>query len=101
MRERLRLPTGWLSPHYLCRRGTTLGALLVVATVLEVSAAFGMAYVARFSDVAAALTRVSWPWLVGLVAAMVLSFVGYYFAYAESTKSRAAPGWTSGRCGLS
>lgn len=81
MRERFRLPTDWLTGHYLRRRSITLGALLLLATVLEVSAAFGMSFVAGFSHVASALTRVSWPWLVALVVAIVLSFVGYYYAY--------------------
>lgn len=81
MPEGFRLPTGWLSGHYLRRRGTTLGALVLIAAVLEVSAAVGMAYVAGFSEIGSALNRVSWPWLAGLVVAIGFSFVGYYFAY--------------------
>jgi uncharacterized membrane protein YbhN (UPF0104 family) len=81
MRERIRLPTGWLSRHYLHRRSIELGALVLLAAVLQISAAVGMAYVAGFSEVASALTRMSWPWLVVSAAAIGLSFVCYYFAY--------------------
>ena len=82
MRERIRgVSIGWLSGDYLHRRETETGGLLVLAAVLQISAAVGMAYVAGFSDVASALARVSWPWLVGSAAAIGLSFAGYYFAY--------------------
>lgn len=82
MLERIRhLPVDWLSAHHVHRRSTELGALVGLAAVLQMSAAVGMAYVAGFSAVASALARVSWPWLLGSVAAMGLSFVGYYFAY--------------------
>lgn len=81
MRKLIRLRPGWLSGHLLHRRDMELGALLVLAAVLQMSAAVGMAYVAGFSDVASAMARVSWPWLVGSAAAIGLSFAGYYLAY--------------------
>lgn len=58
-----------------------MSALLVLAAALQMSAAAGMAYVAGFSEVGSALTRLSWPWLVASAGGVGVSFVGYYFAY--------------------
>ena len=69
------------SAHLLKRRGPQLTGLLVLAAVLEVAAAVGMAYVAGFSEVRAVLARWSAPWLAVVVGAIVVSFVGYFWAY--------------------
>jgi uncharacterized membrane protein YbhN (UPF0104 family) len=53
----------------------------VLALVLQVAAAVGLAYVAGFSEVHRALTRFSWPWIVAVVAGLAVSCVGYFFAY--------------------
>lgn len=55
--------------------------LVVVAVALELAAGTGLAYVAGFSAVHAALGRVNWVWLAALCGALGVSFVGYYFAY--------------------
>lgn len=65
----------------MARRPSQLVALLVLAVVLEVGAAVGMSYVAGFSRVRAGLNHISWPWVAALVAAIAVSFVGYYLAY--------------------
>jgi uncharacterized membrane protein YbhN (UPF0104 family) len=65
----------------LAQRRSRLSALLLLAAVVEVAAAVGMAYVAGFSEVRAVLGRWSAPWLAVVVGAIVISFVGYYWAY--------------------
>jgi hypothetical protein len=70
-----------LSGSLLERRGTELTLLLVLAAVLDVAAGVGLAYVAGFSQIRAALGRFDWPWLVAVVGGLVISFAGYYYAY--------------------
>lgn len=77
----MQLGANWLTGHHLHRRVTQLTALLVLAAVLEMAAAVGLTYVAGFSAVYSVLTRVQWPWIAASVVAVVVSFVGYYFAY--------------------
>lgn len=73
---------GYLLPgNLLERRGTELTLLLVVAGVLDVAAGVGLAYVAGFSQVRAALGSFDWPWLIAVVGGLLISFVGYYYAY--------------------
>jgi uncharacterized membrane protein YbhN (UPF0104 family) len=53
---------------------------LVVAGLLQLAGGAGSAYLAGFSAVDRALGSFDWPYLVALVEALGLSFVGYYFA---------------------
>lgn len=55
--------------------------LLVLAAVLQIAAAVGMAYVAGFPQIWHTVQHVSWVWLGVLAATIVVSFVGYYIAY--------------------
>jgi uncharacterized membrane protein YbhN (UPF0104 family) len=55
--------------------------LIALAALLELSAGIGLAYVAGFSAVRAALNQFHWVWLVALVGALAISFAGYYYAY--------------------
>lgn len=71
----------WVNVHYLDRRGVELGALIGAMVVLQFGAAVGIAYVAGFSDVRAALDHLVWPWLLGVVGALIVSYIGYYYAY--------------------
>lgn len=70
-----------LSSHYIHRRSSRLAALILLAAVLEVGAAAGMAYVAGFSAVHAVIGRVSWAWIGAVVGGIAVSFLGYFFAY--------------------
>jgi uncharacterized membrane protein YbhN (UPF0104 family) len=70
-----------LNAHHVNRRGPEIVGLILLAAVLQAGAAVGMAYVAGFSDIRATLDRVQWPWLIALVVACGVSFVGYYYAY--------------------
>jgi hypothetical protein len=64
------------------RHGTPIVVLLItVATLLELSAATGLAYLAGFASVRAALGRFSPVWLAALAGSLAISFVGYYYAY--------------------
>jgi hypothetical protein len=70
-----------VSGHHLHRRGTVLFLLLGAATLLELAAGTGLAYLAGFSRVRAALGRFDWVWLTALAGALLISFVGYFYAY--------------------
>ena len=63
------------------RRGTALALLLVLAAVLDLAAGTGLAYIAGFSTMRAALGDFHWVWLVALTGALGVSFAGYYYAY--------------------
>jgi hypothetical protein len=67
--------------HHLERRKPALAMLLVLAAALQVAAGVGLAYVAGFSSVRAALGDFHWVWLIALVGALGVSFAGYYYAY--------------------
>jgi uncharacterized membrane protein YbhN (UPF0104 family) len=75
------LPRRLLSGHQLRRRGSELSLLVVLAVALEVAAGVGLAYLAGFSNVQAVLRSFDWPWLTGLFGALIISFIGYYYAY--------------------
>jgi uncharacterized membrane protein YbhN (UPF0104 family) len=60
---------------------TMLLVLVVMAVALEVAAGTGLAYVAGFSAVLAALGRADWTWVAALCGALGVSFIGYYYAY--------------------
>lgn len=70
-----------LSSHYLERRGRALFILLAVAILLELAAGTGLAYIAGFNAVRLALGQFHWGWLLALVAGLLVSFVGYFYAY--------------------
>jgi hypothetical protein len=63
------------------RRTLTVALLIAVATLLELAAAAGLAYLAGFSRVHTALGRFNPMWLVTLAGSLGISFVGYYYAY--------------------
>jgi hypothetical protein len=78
----MRIP--WLrlvSAHYLERRGRVLVVFLAVATILDLGAGAGLAYVAGFGQVLAALGDFHGEWIIALFCALLVSAVGYYFAY--------------------
>jgi hypothetical protein len=54
---------------------------IIVATLLDLSAVAGLAYLAGCSRVRAALGQFSPVWPVVLAGALGISFVGYYHAY--------------------
>ena len=70
-----------VSGHLLERRGPALAMLLALAAALQLAAGVGLAYVAGFSSVHAALANFHPVWLAALVGALGLSFAGYYYAY--------------------
>lgn len=71
----------WLQRRHIDRRAAELLGLILLAVVLEVAAGVGLAYVAGFGAVRAALDRIDWPWLAVVLASLTVSFVGYYAAY--------------------
>jgi hypothetical protein len=65
----------------MSRRGAGLSLFIALAVLLQLAAGVGLAYVAGFSQVSAALGTVRWVWLCALVGALLVSFAGYYCAY--------------------
>ncbi len=70
-----------LSVVHLRRRRSVLAVLVGVAVLLELAAGAGLAYVAGWSRVRAVLGDFDGMWLIALVGALLVSFVGYYYAY--------------------
>ncbi len=70
-----------LSVVHLRRRRSVLAMLAGVAIVLELAAGVGLAYVAGWSRVRAVLGDFDGIWLIALVGALLVSFVGYHYAY--------------------
>ena len=71
----------WLSVPHMSRCGAGLSLLIALAVLLQLAAGVGLAYVAGFSQVSAALGNIRWGWLFALVGALFVSFAGYYCAY--------------------
>jgi hypothetical protein len=70
-----------VSVSHAHRRGIVLFLLLLAATLLELAAGVGLAYVAGFAAVRAALGHFDAVWLIALVGGLLTSFVGYLYAY--------------------
>lgn len=77
----MRVSLPGLSVVHLRRRRSVLAVLVVVAILLELAAGVGLAYVAGWSQVRAVLGDFDGRWLVALVGALLVSFVGYHYAY--------------------
>jgi hypothetical protein len=71
----------WLSLPHMSRCGAGLSMLIALAVLLQLAAGVGLAYVAGFSQVSAALGNIRWVWLFALVGGLLVSFAGYYCAY--------------------
>jgi glycosyltransferase 2 family protein len=63
------------------RRGAALALPILLAVGLNVAAVAGLADIAGFRAVYTSLTRIRWPWLGAVPAALAMSATGYYFAY--------------------
>jgi hypothetical protein len=63
------------------RHASVLALLVAVAILLELAAGTGLAYLAGWSKVQAALGVFDGIWLIPLVGALLVSFVGYHYAY--------------------
>ena len=73
--------TSLFSGQYANKGWKPLTAMIAFAALLYVCAGIGMAYVAGFDKVQHRLETAQWWWLGPSFAAVVLAFVGYYFAY--------------------
>jgi hypothetical protein len=63
------------------RRGAALALPILLAVALNIAAVAGLADIAGFRAFYAQLTRIQWPWLCAVVAALAMSAIGYYLAY--------------------
>jgi uncharacterized membrane protein YbhN (UPF0104 family) len=63
------------------RRASELSLLVVLAIALELAAGTGLAYLAGFSHMRTVLASVDWVWIAWMLGGLIISFVGYYYAY--------------------
>jgi hypothetical protein len=70
-----------LPGNLIDRRGSALALPILLAIALNVAAVASLAGIAGFHAAHASLTRIQWPWLGAVVAALALSATGYYVAY--------------------
>ncbi len=70
-----------LSVVHLRHRRSVLAVLAGVAILLELAAGTGLAYVAGWSRVRAVPGDFDGRWLIALAGALLVSFVGYHYAY--------------------
>jgi uncharacterized membrane protein YbhN (UPF0104 family) len=81
-----------LSASYVDRRWYQLALIVAAIVVLYVAAAVGMAYVAGFGEVGHRLEHAEWWWLAAAAAGVLISFVGYVFAYRGLKSVEGGPG---------
>ena len=89
-----------LSVVHLRRRRSVLAVLAGVAIVLELAAGPGSAYVPGWSRVRAVLGDFDGIWLIALAGALLVSFVGYHYAYRGIFRVEGGPTLPRGRCAL-
>jgi hypothetical protein len=77
----MRVPLPRLSATHVKRHGSALALLIAVAVGLELAAGTGLAYLGGFGKMRTVLGRFDGVWLIALVGALLISFVGYYLAY--------------------
>lgn len=77
----MEIPLPRLSVVHIHRRGTVLAVLAGVAVLLELAAGSGLASIAGWYKVRAALGDFNGLWLLVLIGALLVSFLGYHFAY--------------------
>jgi hypothetical protein len=70
-----------LPGNLIDRRGAALALPILLAVALNVAAVTGLADIAGFRAVYTPLTRIQWPWLCAVPAALAMSAIGYYLAY--------------------
>lgn len=81
----------WLSVHHVDRDARHITGLIVLVALLYCAAGVGMAYVAGFGAVQHRLASAHWWWLAPSFAAVLLAFVGYYFAYRGIAGAEGGP----------
>jgi hypothetical protein len=70
-----------LPGNLIGRRGAALAPPILLAAGLNAAAVTGLADIAGFHAVYAALAGIRWPWLCAVPAALGVSAAGYYLAY--------------------
>jgi hypothetical protein len=77
----MRISLPHISADLSQRRGSVLAMMLAFSALLALAAAVGLAYVAGFARVRAALGDFHWVWICALLGGLGFSFAGYYYAY--------------------
>lgn len=80
-----------LSVVHFRRRGTVLAMLVGLAILLELAAGVGLAYLAGWSKIRAVLGDFDGIWLIALAGGLVVSIVGYHYAYRGIFRVQGGP----------
>lgn len=80
-----------ISRNYVGERTAKLIGLIALSAALDIAAAVGLAYVAGFGAMRAWVGRFSPIWIVAIAGGVVVSFVGYYFAYRDTYQAEGGP----------
>jgi uncharacterized membrane protein YbhN (UPF0104 family) len=81
----------WLSVHHVERDVRQIIGLILLAALLYCAAGVGMAFVAGFGAVQHRLASAHWWWLAPSFAAVLVAFVGYFFAYRGIARAEGGP----------
>ena len=87
----------FVSTHHVNRNAMQLAALTIATAGLYVAGGVGMAYIAGFDAVGRRLADADWWLLAPSFAAIVLAFVGYFFAYRGINRRRGVRSSTHAR----
>ena len=66
----------WPPGNLIDRRGAALAVRILLVVGLNIAAVTGLADIAGFHAVYTPLTRIQWPWLCAVVAALAMSARG-------------------------
>ena len=80
-----------LSVVHMQRRGSAVALLAGVAILLELAAGAGLAYLAGWSKVEAVLGDFHGLWLIALAGGLLVSIIGYHFAYRGIFRAGGGP----------
>lgn len=86
---RLRGIASW---NILATRASRIAALVLLAGLAQVAAGVGVAYLAGFGQVRAALGHFQASWIGVMVGSLALSLAGYYWVYQEIYEVKRGPG---------
>lgn len=87
----------WLSGHHRSSTPTGMIAAIVLGAILAGGALIGDSWVAGFSGIIDLVSELDFRWVALAVGGVIISHVGYAFAYREVLRSQGGPTESAGR----